>query len=82
MKSEMDSRVPEVRAEAVDLSSFSWIEAAGQEVRVQRRKVRWICMWHFRIWRLSMRGATTEMERGSEGTLSNFAGSGFSRYIG
>ena len=58
----------------MDLRSASWEVAAGQEVRAQRRKVRWICMWHFRIWRHSWRAAATEMDPGIVPDFSKFPG--------
>lgn len=64
----------------MELSSASWDEAAGQEVRAQWRKVRWICMWHFRIWRHSCWEAAAEMDPGIVLICSRFPGGVVSVY--
>ena len=49
----MGSGALEKREEAVDSSSANWVEAVGQALRAQRRKVSWICIWHLKICRHS-----------------------------
>lgn len=62
----------------MDLSSLSWKEAAGQEVRPQKRKVSWICMWHFRIRRHSWPWAAAEIDPGIMLVFSKFPDVGIS----
>ncbi len=70
----MGSGVPEAREEVVDLSSASWEEAADQEVRAQYRKVRWVCMWHLRMWRHSWPRAAAEIDPKNMLVFSKFPG--------